>query len=90
MFTMRTKFTFTGRSCCFPFMLQKCLSMAVFFYLALISHQASACDDHFYLNSDDFGVVKGAVLRLAGLVAPEPVFKLKHSPVEKAMLGEAS
>jgi hypothetical protein len=72
------------------FMLKKLLSITAFFYLALISHQTTACADHLYLNPDDYGVVKRTALRWVGLVAPEPVFKLKHPSVAKATPGETS
>ena len=64
--------------------------IAVFLYLALISPKAAACAAHQYFNPDNFGVITGTALKLAGLTAPEPVFKLKHAPVAKAVLGEPS
>ena len=35
-------------------------------------------------------MIRGAAIRLAGLAPPESVFKLKHPPVTKAILGENS
>ncbi|ARN72703.1 hypothetical protein [Oceanicoccus sagamiensis] len=64
--------------------------IAAFLYLALISPKAAACAAHEYFNPDNFGVITGAALKLAGLTAPEPVFKLKHAPVAKAVQGEPS
>jgi hypothetical protein len=71
-------------------MLHKLLSIAVFSYLALISNQTIACGNHLYFNPDDFGVIGRVAIRLAGLAAPEPVFKLKHPSVAKAIRGEKS
>jgi len=71
-------------------MVQRFISIAIAFYLALVSSQVAACFNHFYLNPDNYGVVKGTAIKLAGLAPPEPVFKLKHPPVAKATLGEES
>lgn len=71
-------------------MVQRLISIAIAFYLALVSSQVAACFNHFYLNPDNYGVVKGTAIKLAGLAPPEPVFKLKHPPVAKATLGEES
>jgi hypothetical protein len=71
-------------------MIKKLLSIALLLYFALISQQVGACANHMYLNPDSFGMLKGAAIRLAGLAAPEPVFKIKHPPVAKVMLGEKS
>jgi hypothetical protein len=71
-------------------MFQKFLSITILFYLGFVSSQAAACGNHFSLNPDNFGVIRGAAIRLAGLAPPEPVFKLKHPPVAKAILGENS
>lgn len=72
------------------FMVQKLLSIAVLCYLALVSSHAAACFNHFYVNPDNYGPIKGTAIRLAGLAPPEPIFKLNHPPVAKAMLGENS
>lgn len=69
-------------------MVRKLFTIAVLFYLALVSSQAAACFNHFYLNPDNYGVIKGTAIKLAGLAPPEPIFKLKHPPVAKATLGE--
>jgi hypothetical protein len=69
-------------------MVRRLFTIAVLFYLALVSSQAAACFNHFYLNPDNYGVVKGTAIKLAGLAPPEPIFKLKHPPVAKATLGE--
>lgn len=53
--------------------------------------QASyACGNafHLYLDPEEYGVVGGTLIRLAGLAPPEPVFKLKHQAVAKVVLGE--
>ena len=71
-------------------MVQRFISIAIAFYLALVSSQVAACFNHFYLNPDNYGVVKGTAINLAVLAPPEPVFKLKHPPVAKATLGEES
>lgn len=71
-------------------MVQRLISIAIAFYLTLVSSQVAACFNHFYLNPDNYGVVKGTAIKLAGLAPPEPVFKLKHPPVAKATLGEES
>lgn len=71
-------------------MLKKLLSIAVSFYLALISSHAAACAGHLYLNPDNFGVMGNLAIKLAGLAPPEPIFKLKHPPLAKATLGEES
>ena len=71
-------------------MVRRLFTIAVLFYLALVSSQAAACFNHFYLNPDNYGVVKGTAIKLAGLAPPEPIFKLKHPPVAKATLGEES
>ncbi len=69
-------------------MVRRLFTIAVLFYLALVSSQAAACFNHFYLNPDNYGVIKGTAIKLAGLAPPEPIFKLKHPPVAKATLGE--
>ena len=64
--------------------------IAAFLYFTLISPKATACGAHEYFNPDNFGVITGSVLKLAGLTAPEPVFKLSHAPAAKAEQGEPS
>lgn len=56
----------------------------------LIAQSSYACGGafHLYMDPDDYGVVGGTLIRLAGLAPPEPVFKLKHKPVAKVSLEE--
>jgi hypothetical protein len=71
-------------------MIRKLLLLSTFLGATLISQLAFSCANHFYVNTDNLGFVKGTVMRLAGLAAPKPTFELKHSPVAKATLGEIS
>jgi hypothetical protein len=71
-------------------MVNRLISITIFSYLTLISSYSLACTEHFDLNPGNYGFIKGAVIRLAGLSPPEPVFKLKHPPVAKAVLGKKS
>ncbi|AQA18595.1 hypothetical protein BST95_10465 [Halioglobus japonicus] len=53
--------------------------------------RAIACGAHgFYLNPDDMGFVGGAVVRMAGLAPPEPVFKLEHPAMARGVLNQES
>lgn len=56
----------------------------------LLSVKASACANHMYLNPNDYGMVGGAMLRLAGLAAPEPVFDLQYTPMASSVIGESN
>lgn len=59
-------------------------------YLALASAQAMACGDHLYFNPEEMGFFGGAVVRMVGLAPPEPVFKLEHPSISKAIIGESN
>ena len=65
--------------------------MAIVCFLApLAPMQAAACAGHLYLNPDDFGFIGGAVVRMAGLAPPEPVFDLEYPTMTKAVIGDES
>ncbi|MEM9255235.1 MAG: hypothetical protein AAGA91_07295 [Pseudomonadota bacterium] len=49
-----------------------------------------ACANHLYFNPDELGFLGAAVVRLAGLAPPEPVFELKHPAMAKSSIGEQS
>ena len=58
--------------------------------LTLASTQALACGAHMYINPDNLGFFGGAVVKMAGLAPPEPVFKLEHPSMAKAVIGQDS
>ena len=58
--------------------------------LAAVPARVMACGAHMYFNPDDFGVVGGAVVRMAGLAPPAPVFDLNYPPMASAVIGETN
>ena len=68
----------------------KYLRNLLLIYVALASTQAMACANHLYINPDDLGFFGGAVVRMAGLAPPEPVFDLEYPSMAKARIGEKS
>lgn len=72
-------------------MFKKLLPLALLVNLSLTTQVAVACGAHnFYLNPDEYGLIGGTVIKLVGLAPPEPVFKVKHVPMTKVMLGVES
>lgn len=71
-------------------MIKKILTYALPPILLLTASIVTACAGHMYINPDQFGFIGGAVIKLAGLAPPEPVFKLKHAPVQKVAVGDDS
>ena len=43
-----------------------------------------------YIDPDNLGFFGGAVVRMAGLAPPEPVFELEFPSMAKAVIGEES
>ena len=64
----------------------------LFVYLGIIlaPARALACAGHMYFNPDNMGFLGGAVVRMAGLAPPKPVFDLRHIEMTKASIGEKS
>ena len=58
--------------------------------LSLLPFRAVACDAHLVIDPDKLGFVGGALVRMAGLAPPEPVFELEHPAMVKARIGEQS
>ncbi|BFM17735.1 hypothetical protein R50073_39180 [Maricurvus nonylphenolicus] len=72
-------------------MFKHILSFTLLFNLVFAAQNAAACGAHnFYLNPDEYGVIGGTFIKLAGLAPPEPVFKVKHVPMTKVTLGVES
>ncbi|MEM1110267.1 MAG: hypothetical protein AAGI11_00045 [Pseudomonadota bacterium] len=49
-----------------------------------------ACAAHLTINPDELGFFGGAMVRMAGLAPPEPVFDLEHPAMVRAGIGERS
>ena len=69
---------------------RKYLLGLAFIWIPLLPASVLACGFHFTLNPDDYGVVGGTVVRMAGLAPPEPVFELEHPAMAKTLIGEKS
>lgn len=55
--------------------------------LILSSTRASACGAHFMIDPDQMGFFGGAMVRMAGLAPPEPVFDIDHPRMMKSVVG---
>ncbi len=66
------------------------LTVLLCLLLGLAPARVLACAGHMYINPDNLGFFGGAVVRMAGLAPPEPVFKLEHPAMAKAKVGEDS
>ncbi|MGB1140311.1 MAG: hypothetical protein ACPG1A_05385, partial [Halioglobus sp.] len=71
-------------------MLRLFVLLSVYLGLAMVPARAEACAGHMYFNPDNMGFLGGAVVRMAGLAPPEPVFDLEHVEMAKAVIGEKS
>lgn len=72
-------------------MFSRSFQIIAFLSLALLAHKPAACGLHgIYLDPDEFGVVGGTFIRMAGLAPGEPVFKVKHRSMAKVALGAES
>ena len=60
------------------------------FWLGLASTRVLACGAHMYIDPNNLGFFGGAVVRMAGLAPPEPVFELEFPSMAKAVIGEES
>ena len=66
------------------------LRTAISFGFAVLfaSQQALACGFHMYLDPEQYGLVGGTVIKMAGLAPPQPAFKIEHAPTTKVAVGE--
>ena len=71
-------------------MIRSCLLATICLCATLAPVSAIACQHHLYLNPDDYGFFGGAVVRMAGLAPPEPVFDLEYPTMAKAVVGDDS
>ena len=71
-------------------MARKSIFLMAYLILALGPVKALACAGHLYLDPDKMGFFGGAMVRMAGLAPPEPIFELEHVEMAKAVVGEES
>ncbi len=71
-------------------MARKSIFLMAYLILALGPVKAAACAGHLYLDPDKMGFFGGAMVRMAGLAPPEPIFELEHVEMAKAVVGEES
>jgi hypothetical protein len=69
---------------------QKTVLLLVWIIALLAPVRAVACANHIYFDPDQFGFFGGAVVRMAGLAPPKPVFELEHPLMIKAVIGDES
>ncbi len=67
--------------------IKKTLLTLVCLWMPLAPASALACAMHMGFNPDEMGFVSGALVRMAGLAPPKPVFEIEHPTLARASIG---
>jgi asparagine N-glycosylation enzyme membrane subunit Stt3 len=66
------------------------LSVASATLMMIAATNAVACGNHLYMDPNQYGFFGRTAFKLAGLSAPEPVFKINHPSMAKVEIDEES
>ena len=66
------------------------LSALIVIATMIFTEISLACDEHFYLEPEDYNPLISALINLTGLSSPEAIFQVKHPQVAHAQVGQQS